>query len=350
MATTVQKGDMLEDKFHQYLHDPKSRGDRVYGTYDPSLCKIYKKKKYYCSESERDVEFDVVVELYGEGRSDPNFYAIFECKNYEGSIPESEITDFSDKLGRIFKHAAKGVIVVTSRLQSGAKTLAEKRKMGIAKFDEYGCDIILDRKGSTCAENRFVESQFFEQARPVKSLKFSGYLDGKYFSTIEQFLGSIDLNQRVDDEIENDDYSSSVPYLSGEVIKNSADKILDKIDYISGSVDLEKICSMQSIDLQFLNQAIQDHDGKPILGSANFDLKTIKIYSHDDQYRERFTLGHEIGHFCLRHDKYLRSESIAESDLLISEDEQICPSLNRLEIQANMFASELLLPHKLFSI
>ena len=350
MVSTVEKGDDLENRFYQYLLDQKSRGDRVYGSYDPSLCEIYLKRKYFCAESERDVQFDVVVELFGEGRIEPNSYVIFECKNYKGAIPETEITDFSDKLGRIFKHASKGVMVVSSRLQSGAEKLARKRKIGIAKYDEHGCDIILDRKGGTCAENRFIESQIFENLRPAKSLKFSAYHDGKFFSSIDQLLGSFFSSRFIDGDFAKASDSISVPYVGDDVLKDSAQKTLELIDYKSGPVDLEKICAVLSIDLQAVDQSVQDGEGNPILGSVNFDRKSILIYSHDDKNRERFTIGHEIGHFRLKHDNFLRSETIVESDLLISVEKENVFNFERLEIQANKFASYLLLPDLIFLI
>ncbi|WP_366524139.1 ImmA/IrrE family metallo-endopeptidase [uncultured Ruegeria sp.] len=44
------------------------------------------------------------------------------------------------------------------------------------------------------------------------------------------------------------------------------------------------------------------------VGSANFSTRSIETYRNDDTNRERFTIAHETGHFCLKHDRYLRSE------------------------------------------
>jgi hypothetical protein len=48
MISTSEKGDELENKFHQYLLDQQRRGDLVYGAYAPENCQIYKKKKWGC--------------------------------------------------------------------------------------------------------------------------------------------------------------------------------------------------------------------------------------------------------------------------------------------------------------
>ncbi|MEI5679530.1 MULTISPECIES: ImmA/IrrE family metallo-endopeptidase [unclassified Mesorhizobium] len=345
---STEKGDKLEDNFYEYLLEQKRRGELVYGLHPSENCEIFKKKGYYCKEREAEVQFDVVIEIYQKGRTSPFSYIVFECKNYEGGIPETCVTDFSDKLGRIFRHAAKGVLVVSSRLQSGADNLARSRSMGIVKYDGAGLEVVADRSGSFCFENRFVKSQIFRNERPIKSLKFSAFHDGKFFGTINHFLRSLEPGLSVDDEIEDGSARVSVPYLTAEQIEKSAQEILEQVGYKSGPVDLEKICSMLSINLQFSEQLIEDEDGTPILGSANFDRKSITINSHANSNRERFTLGHEIGHFCLKHDRYLRSETIVERDLFVDGEAVHAFNYERLEFQANSFASNVLLPSHVF--
>jgi len=350
MVSTLEKGNKLEDMFFQYLLDQKGRGDFVFGAYPPELCKIYKKRKYFCKEREDDVEFDVVIEVSRQGGTSPQLFVVFECKNHDSNIAEIHVNDFSSKLGRIFKHAAKGVIVVSSPLQSGAATVAKSSKIGIVKFDQDGFEIIAERTGGLCVENRFVRTQIFKEEVPVKSLKFSAYHDGNFFGSIDHFLRYLDPSLSADVEYANDRVGVSAPYISKEEIQKSAQIILKKIDYKPGWVDLAKICSNLSIDLQYTNLEAQDGNGNLILGSANFDRKSILINSHDNKQRERFTIAHEIGHFCLQHDQYLRSETILERDLLINTENECSFNYERLEFQANAFASELLLPTKVFEV
>lgn len=85
-----------------------------------------------------------------------------------------------------------------------------------------------------------------------------------------------------------------------------------------------------------------------ILGSANFDRNSIEINAHDNVFRERFTIGHEIGHFCLGHGRYLRSETVIERDLLVDVEATGTFDITRLEVQANLFASEIILPDQVF--
>lgn len=336
--STVEKGNRLEDEFYGYLRDQQNRGDFVYGAHSPQLCRIYKKKKYFSKIRDGDVEFDVVIELYRKGSSSPHMYVVFECKNHGGSIPEKHLNDFSIKLNEVFGHSSKGVIVISSRLQSGAEKTARNRKMGIVKFNEHGLDVIAERKDGIRAENGFVKSQILGGEGDVKSLKFSAYHDGSFFASVDHFLGSLDPSSSADGGHRSDRIGKSVPFVSDEEIEQSAQDILKRIGYESGVVDLAKICSVLSIDLTYIERTVHDADGNHILGSANFDQKSIQIYSHDNKHRERFTIGHEIGHFCLRHDRYLRSETVAESDLLMTDKSF---NYERLECQANIFASDL---------
>ncbi|PDT17650.1 hypothetical protein CO670_07820 [Rhizobium sp. J15] len=345
--SSTSKGDRLEDAFHQYLVDQQDRGELVFGAYPPGNCRIHRKKSYYCREREADVEFDIVLELYRTGRDTPHLYVIFECKNHDANISEVHVNDFSSKIGRIFSHAVKGILVVTSRLQSGAEKVARNARMGIVKFDELGLEIIADRRGS-CVEHGFVRSQIFRSDDATKSLKFSAYHDGKYFSSIHELITNLDPELPDHARHNNEGSSLSVPFLSLGEIKASAAKVLELTDYKTGAVDLSTICRRLSIDLQFVDHAKFDTDGVAVLGSANFGRKTIQINTHTRETRERFTIGHEIGHFCLEHERYLRSETIIERDLFITREKTDSFNYERLEYQANAFSAELILPDDTF--
>lgn len=347
---TVKKGNKLEDMFCSFLCAQQDRGELVYGALPAHLCKIYKKKKYYCKEREADVEFDVVIESFREGSNEAYLHIVFECKNYESAIPEDRVTDFSDKIRRIFGHGAKGVMVVSSRLQSGARKIATSRHLGIVKYDESGLDIIAERKGGLRTEQKYLKSQIFEDSTYLKSMKFSAFHEGKFFSSIDLFLADLGLNSPSGFERTVNDTESTVAYITDSEIQEKAHKVLKSINYRGGPVDLEKVCSTLSLDLLFSALPIQDSSGNAILGEVNFDKKSIRINSNGNTQRERFTLGHEIGHFLLRHDRYLRSETIVEQDLFADRKAESCFNYERLEHQANAFASALLLPENEFRV
>lgn len=345
---STAKGNRLEDALFDYLIDQQERGDLVYGAYHPRLCKIRKKAKYPCPDRKKPVEFDVVIEVYREGGQTPHFHAVFECKNYKSGIPEDRVRVFSDQIGSVFGHSIKGILVVSSRLQSGAEMIARSRSIGIVKFNDTGADVVVERRDRYAVESGYVKSQIFEGEHRVKSLKFSAYFDGKFFSSIGQLLQCLD-----DDAVERTKGAStrvSVPYISLDDIRAFATEIVEGIGYKAGPVDLVEVCAAMSLTLNFSRRNVFDDDGTLILGSANFDRKSIEINCHDNEFRERFTIGHEIGHFCLGHGQYLRSETVVERDLLVDAEGVEKFDFTRMELQANLFASEIILPDKVFRI
>jgi Zn-dependent peptidase ImmA (M78 family) len=348
---TTAKGNKLEDAFHKYLLDQQRRGALVFGAHHPATCLIHKKKTYFSKERDGYIEFDIVIEIIAEGRTSPHLVIVFECKNYSGDVPEVYVREFSDKLKELFPNGAKGVIVTSSRLQSGADKVARSRGMGIVKYDEHGLDVVADRKGQTCLEKRFVSSQLFRTEAAEKSLRFSAYHEGTFFGSLRQFLGKIAHEFGISEEGQGvPPAPKSVPFVPFSNIKAEVAATLELINYKSGPVDLMAICSALSIDLTSSEETVLDADGAFILGSANFTRNSITVYPHGNENRQRFTVAHEIGHFCLQHRQYLKAETIVAADLMLGNDTDNSFNYDRLEFQANVFASLLVLPDETFRI
>ncbi|MBW9074951.1 ImmA/IrrE family metallo-endopeptidase [Agrobacterium deltaense] len=345
--STIEKGDRLEDAFYNFLLDQQNRGEDVYWTIPHGKCKILKKKKYPSRDRGAPVQFDIVVETYRPGAEVPSFYHVFECKNYSNSVPDHYVREFSDKLKELFPHKHKGVMVVSSKLQSGARKLAESRGIAIVKYAEHGVEIIADRRLRPFVSHSSLKSQIFRDEARATELKFSAYSDGNYFSTVEDFFASTNLGNELP-RVPTAAAKHVVPYVSPAEMRRSTETVLSKIDYEAGCVDLAKVCKALGIDLTYSDSAITDADGLQILGTANFDSRTIEIYSHQDGNQKRFTLCHEIGHFFLRHDQYLRSDKILARDLEISDEGENTFNYERLEFQANAFAADLILPYEAF--
>lgn len=345
---TTDKGNELEDQLYDYLYDQINQSELVFGIYPASLCQLHKKKKFYCKLRERDVEFDVVIEVRRNTASAPHVVVVFECKNHAKPIKERDVTDFSSKVGDIFGHGAKGMVVCSSRLQSGAEKFARSKRIGIVKFDEGGIDIIADRKSGAWAENSFVKNQIFDGTRRSKSLKFSAYNNGRFFGTVSQLLCSFDPDLSSEGGRAFSPKINSITFLPEAEIRNAAQNSLRKIRYNSGVVNLEELCEKLDIHLTFSKNLYFDTDGSSVLGSANFSKRSIEVNLHGNIHRERFTIAHEIGHFCLSHGRYLHSDSIIEQDLIMDTQSNDDFNYARLEYQANIFASEVLLPFQEF--
>ncbi len=346
--STTEKGDRLENTFFQYLLEQQENESLIFDVYTPTICKVFKQKKYDCGKREAPVTFDVVIELWSPNVDRPHLTIVFECKNHKRNLEEIYVNDFSKKLDRIFGHSAKGVIVTSSRLQSGAENVAKNIGLGIVKFDGHGFETIIARSDAKAVEDRYVAKQLFEKKVKAKPLKFSAYYNGQFSGSITQFLMSIDPSLSKGAAEGETKAIAKPPFVSGEEIQKKVQSILDSIEYEGVAVDLKKVCSTLSIELKYSAVDVQDDDGNSILGSANFDRKIIQINLHDNEHRERFTLGHEIGHFYLEHGKFLKSESIIERDLFFGNMAYKTFKYETLEIQANTFASYLLMPNRVF--
>ncbi|MCO5056888.1 MAG: ImmA/IrrE family metallo-endopeptidase [Rhizobiaceae bacterium] len=343
---STAKGDRLENQIYQLLLDQKNRGELIYDLYPSEYCEIFKKKSYYCSERKGNIQFDVVVEVSQKGRKSPSMYVVFECKNHQASIQERDVTDFSSKLFRIFGHAAKGVLVTSSRLQSGAENVARGRHIAILKYDVNGIEIVADRRSLGFYESRFLQAQVFQNDLGAKALKFSAYYDGRYFGSTGHLLSTLisELMGVAAPEIPR----MSAPFLSDRELREAAQEVRELIRYSGGAVDLGKVCENLGIELEFRKDKSYDNCGIEVLGYANFDRKMIVVNHHDNYNRKRFTVGHEIGHFRLNHGIYMHSEYTIEKDLIFEINGKNSFNYRRLEYQANMFASELLLPDDFF--
>lgn len=348
-VNTVKIGDRLEDQLHEYLVEQSRSGGRVFDLYPPELCEIRPKAKYYCPLRRGLVEFDVVIEIRRPGRSEPHSYIVFECKNHKSALKDTVVTHFASQLRSVFGQSAKGILVISGRLQSGAEATARSLRLGIVKFDPHGLNIIADRTTGRWTESGFIESQFFETARKAKSLKFAGVLDGVYFATPHSLLQKLEAESVADTStMYHGSANREVPFLTRDEIKVVALHELYQIGYQDGSVDVEAVCERLGLELQFLDQRHHDLDGNLILGTADFQNCLITVHRHENKFRERFTIAHEIGHFCLSHDDYLQSESLIEADLMSSGEGPPTFNYDRLEYQANAFAAYLLLPEWVF--
>ena len=340
---TVRIGNELEQAIFDLLKEQQNAGEYLIGTLPPDRCKIRRKPRYFSKEREADVEFDVSIELRREKHLEPQQIIIFECKNYSGGVPDSEIRDFSDKLSDIGRDNTKGVIVITSRLQSGAEKVARSRKLGIIKYDPYGLQFLAERRFTDNIKSKHAKASILGSSSRLRSLKFAAFFSGKYYDNVRQFLTEVAGEKLEKSEVQILS-KTQFPFLRADDIESATSQLQAMTGYDDGQVDLHKICEELSIDLAMSASPCDTQHEHEILGRADFANKQIVIYAHGNRKRERFTLAHEIGHFYLNHDKFLRSETTVKQDLVVDERETKGNLINRMEYQANMFASHLLLP------
>lgn len=131
-----------------------------------------------------------------------------------------------------------------------------------------------------------------------------------------------------------------IEYLDEDIkslLKNSEGK-LDKLDNIdvdinNPSVDIIAIAKAVGCDINYDFMVSK-------AGSHDFETKTITVNVLDPEYRQRFTIAHEIGHNVYGHEGI--KNRITKDQGYDKKYESTIDAL--LERQANNFASKILMP------
>jgi Zn-dependent peptidase ImmA (M78 family) len=136
-----------------------------------------------------------------------------------------------------------------------------------------------------------------------------------------------------------------------EYAREQARILVEKLGLKNPPVPVEKLAKALGVRIEYnpfddeLSGMAFLRDGKPIIG----------VNSRHRPNRQRFTIAHELGHIVL-HRAHLekavlidksKNFMIEEGKTFIARDQTSAEGSDPLEIQANAFASELLLPAKL---
>lgn len=106
------------------------------------------------------------------------------------------------------------------------------------------------------------------------------------------------------------------------------------MDFLQDLINQEK--ERTGLSVRFIH-----NDNCAILGSISFDKNEIVIYSQENNYRNNFTLAHELSHYYLNHGLFIKKEYVYTHHFDIENQRK---ELKNIEIQANRLASYLLIP------
>lgn len=108
--------------------------------------------------------------------------------------------------------------------------------------------------------------------------------------------------------------------------------------------DLEMNLFVSGLDAILIEEELANCDGKIIFGN---NKTVIKVNSNIPfEQRKRFVIAHEIGHLIMHKNMQLPDDTFANFNI-ISGMENVLKN-GKQELEANEFASELLMPEKLF--
>jgi Zn-dependent peptidase ImmA (M78 family) len=362
--SSIQKGSEFEDKVFLVLSKLLTNNE---------LCvvgensRIYKKKGYYSNDRQKDIIVDISIETFRNQSVDQYYMlTVIECKNYKGKpVPVDDIEEFKSKLDQIAGKGCKGIMVSATRFAEG--TLNYAKANGIALIRLLNIDeVVWDANRTTYTTAKTKENiERFNNAIHIGLLAdtidchnpnycFCKYHD-KYYNSLSSLLfdmGVKNSGENIFIEYFVEKNFVNIPYIKKEEIVHAANEVLLAINQTTLETSIDMIIDyvVKEYDVM-INETLGfglDRNGNQILARYNPKKRIIEIDQRLDKHRKRFTLAHEVGHIVL-HSTYLTSP-VSEVSKIIPFEYNILDSNNvkRAEIQANIFAAELLMPHKIF--
>ncbi|MDV6343146.1 ImmA/IrrE family metallo-endopeptidase [Nitrosomonas sp. Is37] len=358
---TITKGNKLENDVYKLFSEMISEG-RFFAKSE--CCQIYKKKGYYSKDREKEIVFDISIEITLPGQSTRSLLVLIECKNYDYKVPVDDVEEFFAKSQQISPSNTKTIVVSTNAFQEGAFNFARSKGMGLLRyFDSETLDWVLTRSPSSMTpwSTAKIDSSSAHQGLHLQDYA-SRYFDcygfvgdiytnslNQFFSRLVRFGADENLAESLA-EIEQGLQPSDrlVPYKEREEIEALCRETLHKANYTGGVVPLDQILKFLSRNVG-LEVRRDSSLATGVLGVISFDPLIIQIdeVQARNEQRTRFTLAHELGHLLLDHQRYMRRESCHESNLDLDSPGVISiKDIIRMEWQANCFASCLLLPRE----
>ncbi|HYF03983.1 MAG TPA: ImmA/IrrE family metallo-endopeptidase [Patescibacteria group bacterium] len=364
---TTQIGDEFENKVFQIFNEELLQ-HRLLIT--PENSNIYKKKGYYSRDRESDIIVDISIETFIPNLNNYSLLTVIECKKYNHSVPVDDVEEFYSKLRQISGANAKGIMVSSNTFQKGALKFAQSNGIALVRIlEEDKLHWILPR-----ALTGYITYEQIEESRrniyngltdeDFKSdyIDFYGLLNNHYTSSLKQlfeFLLKDELptyeDNHANQSIQSRNFKKTVPFIERKEIEATCEEILKSVGYKEGEVPIYQVCNSlettQKISFIFSEELGSDSRGFKVLGKITFNPITIYIanQANENQYRKKFTLAHELGHYFLNHSQFMYREIFSEND---SEENNLnligLEDVKRLEWQANYFASNLLLPKDKF--
>jgi Zn-dependent peptidase ImmA (M78 family) len=125
-----------------------------------------------------------------------------------------------------------------------------------------------------------------------------------------------------------------------------ARQVLEELKIKAAPVQVEKVAKSLGAVLRFspldkeLSGMIFIKDGIPVIG--------INALHHPN--RQRFTIAHEIGHLVLHRDRITAAVHVDKQFPVLMRDSVASTGVDSIEVEANQFASELLIPSSMFDL
>lgn len=128
-------------------------------------------------------------------------------------------------------------------------------------------------------------------------------------------------------------------------IRLTAERLLEEHGALRHPVPVEDLAAALGISIQY---SATDEEVSGFLYRDAGGTTIIGVNSNHHQNRQRFTIAHELGHFLLHVRSGVHVDSTMNGPLVLLRSELSSEGRDLEEIEANAFASELLMPALLF--
>lgn len=336
---TTAKGDAFEKRVYDIVSNLLSQNNF------PANCRyscVYHKHKLRSKETNRDIIFDIVVETTMPNSTSPSVIYIIECKDYQRTVSVERVRNLVCQMEEVGAH--KGFIFSTSGFQSGVYDIARNRHVGLARVSENNTlNWILYK--SEFNKRHDVLSNIRNYVLSVEHqndrYNFAAISGSRAYDDIVSFLESeMELKIR---------HKRSVKYLTDYEIINTIYDYTFLAESTHNKVTNEQLLSIiEELGFQYR----QSEHIVGIAGNINLVNNTITISNEivEGSPHWRFTIAHEIGHIIL-HSIVLKLSDISEIKENFGDNWGTMFSKNdikRIEHQANIFATALLMPKNEF--
>lgn len=129
--SSTQKGNAFETQVLTALQSELSGGRLIV---NPKTAVLTPKKAYPSRDRGSNITVDIALEAFLPSQPKPSVIWVFECKDYDGSIPVNDLEEFHAKLEQIGQDNTKGTFVTSAALQRGALEYAKSKGIGVIRL------------------------------------------------------------------------------------------------------------------------------------------------------------------------------------------------------------------------
>ena len=118
---------------------------------DPANVRVRRKPSYFSRDRKREIVFDISIEVFSKGASEPYWVWVLECKDYGHSVPVDDAEEFHAKLEQIGADRTKGTMITPVGFERGTVEYARSKGIGLWRYIPPGSVVHLmeDSRGAT---------------------------------------------------------------------------------------------------------------------------------------------------------------------------------------------------------